>query len=213
MFLYRGANYNLIKHNCNTFSEDLTQFLCGTSIPKYILELPQEILSTPLGQSLAPLIERIGNNSGGDSNGALFSFEPQITARESSPGFDELNNEIEEARLQSLALEKNRNAIKDKIAKKEKKKDKKKKKHANSTNCDESDSPYNSNQGAMSEVETAELNGGGAAAGHVIPSEMLPSEQALEDEAKERQADEERRKNREPPVVFKDIDVSLVRIF
>lgn len=168
-------------------------------------------MSTPLGQTLAPLIDRIGNNTGDDSNGALFSFEPQITARESSPGFDELNNEIEEARLQSLALEKNRNAIKDKIAKKEKKKDKKKKRHANSTNCDESDSPYNSNQGAMSEVDTAELNGG-AAAGHVIPSEMLPSEQALEDEAKDRQADEERRKNREPPVVFKDIDVSCINI-
>lgn len=53
---YRGANYNLLKHNCNTFSEDLCQFLCGTSIPKYILDLPQEILSTPIGQSLAPLI-------------------------------------------------------------------------------------------------------------------------------------------------------------
>lgn len=104
--------------------------------------------------------------------------------------------------MQSYALDKSRSAIKDKIAKKEKKKDKKKKKHSSRS---ENESPYSSNTGAMSDVETAELNG---ATGHVIPSEMLPSEQALEDEAKDRQAEEERRKNREPPVVFKDIDVS-----
>lgn len=54
----------------------------------------------------------------------------------------------------------------------------------------------------MSEVQ-AEINGAGA-----IPSEMLPTERALEDEAKERQVEEERRKNREPPVVFTNIDVS-----
>lgn len=232
---FRGSNYNLIKHNCNTFSEDLCQFLCGTSIPKYILDLPQEVLSTPLGQRLAsiigekrdtdaspfhncipiicnaivqcfsPFTERIGANNG-EANGSngTFSFEPQITARESSPGFDELNNEIEEARLQSLELERSRNAIKEKIAKKEKKKEKKKKRNGSQS---DPDSPYHSNSGAMSEVEAVELNG---AASHAIPSEMLPSEQALEDEAKDRQAEEERRKNREPPIVFKDIDVSAI---
>lgn len=57
--LHRGSCYSLLKHNCNTFSEDLCQFLCGASIPKYILDLPQEFLSTPLGQSLGPLIGMI----------------------------------------------------------------------------------------------------------------------------------------------------------
>lgn len=51
-----GTEYSLLQNNCNSFSEDLCQFLCGTSIPKYILDLPQEFLSTPLGQSLGPLI-------------------------------------------------------------------------------------------------------------------------------------------------------------
>lgn len=101
-------------------------------------------------------------------------------------------------------MERSRNAIKEKIAKKEKKKEKKKKRHGSQS---ETDSPYNSNQGAMSEVEAAELNG---ASGHDIPSEMLPSEQVLEDEARDRQAEEERRKNREPPIVFKDIDVIFI---
>lgn len=57
----------------------------------------------------------------------------------------------------------------------------------------------------MSEVEAGELNG---AAAHSIPAEMLPSQESLEEEAKEREAEEERRRNREPAVVFTDIDVS-----
>jgi desumoylating isopeptidase 1 len=94
-FNSRGSKYTLLKHNCNTFSEDLCQFLCGNSIPKYILDLPQEILATPLGQQLAPLIDSIGASSEGVNN---FSFEPQVQARAISPGFDNLNLEIEEAR-------------------------------------------------------------------------------------------------------------------
>lgn len=104
--------------------------------------------------------------------------------------------------MQSLALDKSRSAIKDKLAKKEKKKDKKKKKNSNS--CSDSDT-LNNSASNMSEVEAAELNG---ASGHSIPQEMLPSDTQLEEDARERAAEEERRKNREPPIVFKDIDVS-----
>lgn len=100
--------------------------------------------------------------------------------------------------MQSVALEEKRKVTRDKLAKKEKKKDKKKKKsETNGT------SEYNSNS-SMSEVESAGATNGTSP---IIPSEMLPSERVLEDEAKERQAEEERRKNREPPVVFTNIDV------
>lgn len=62
----------------------------------------------------------------------------------------------------------------------------------------------------MSEVES-EMNGGSLNNGNgvspIIPSEMLPSEQVLEDEARERQVEEEKRKNRDPPVIFTNIDV------
>lgn len=59
----------------------------------------------------------------------------------------------------------------------------------------------------MSEVEAAELNG---AAGHAIPAEMLPTQDQLNEDAREKEAEEERRRNREPVVVFQDIDVSFV---
>lgn len=139
--------------------------------------------------------EQISDSASDSTNN--FAFEPQIGLREQSPGFDELNTEIEQARLHSIALEKSRTAIKDKIAKKEKKKDKKKKKNLTS-----SDSDINN----MSEIEaTEQLNG---AAGNDIPAEMLPSQQILEEEAREREAEEERRRNREPAIVFNEVDVS-----
>ncbi|CRK92432.1 CLUMA_CG005999, isoform B, partial [Clunio marinus] len=199
---FRGSCYSLLKHNCNTFSEDLCQFLCGASIPKYILGLPQEFLSTPIGQSLGPLIDSLGQRAEGNSN---FSFEPQIinTPREPSPDYIEINSQIERIRQHSSALEERRKQSLDKIAKKERKKDKKRKKEKKTNRVTFSDSSeYNST--GMSEIE--ESNGTAEEQEQVIHSEMLPSEKVLEEEAEERRAEEERKKNREPPIVFKDID-------
>lgn len=147
-------------------------------------------------------LDRIGAGSTTDTT---FSFEPQISDRETSPGFDELNTEIEAARLQSLALEEKRQVIKDKIAKKEKKKDKRKKRETNGTSS-ESEQNNCINFRNMSEVQSEQLNGGGADV-TVIPSEMLPTERQLEIDARERQDEEERRRNHEPAIVFTNIDV------
>lgn len=197
--LSRGSHYNLLKHNCNNFSEALCQFLCGVSIPKYILDLPSEFLSTPLGQSIAPLIASLDTPREG---GTTFSFEPQVAQRAASPGFDELNSEIEQARQESIALEERRRNIKEKVSKKGKKekKDKSKKKSKQT-------SPDSENSNSMSEAESSgNLNGSN---GESVPAEMLPSERAIEDEAEERRKEEERKRLREPPIVYKDIDVSI----
>lgn len=200
--------------------------MCGTGIPKFILDLPQDILSTPIGQSLLPLIGKIVlveffvpflsesssftkclQNSmfhhlqterlGAETNGSN-SFEPQILGREQSPGFDELNTEIEEARLQSIALERSRTAIRDKIAKKEKKKEKKKKKrNLTDSDCDD----Y-----MMASVDQVDQANG--ASSDSLPAEMLPSQRQLADDGSSIAAEDERKKHREPPIVFKDIEVS-----
>lgn len=44
--MYRGEAYNLFEHNCNTFSNEVAQFLTGRKIPSYITDLPSEVLST-----------------------------------------------------------------------------------------------------------------------------------------------------------------------
>lgn len=72
-----------------------------------------------------PRPDRIGSGTGIDNH---FAVSPQIGIREPSPGFDDLNDQIEAARVQSLALDEKRQSIQDKIAKKEKKKEKRSKK-------------------------------------------------------------------------------------
>ena len=46
---YTFQTYDIFKHNCNHFSNDVCQFLLGQSIPEDILNLPQEALNTPFG--------------------------------------------------------------------------------------------------------------------------------------------------------------------
>uniref|UniRef100_A0ABI7ZC16 palmitoyl-protein hydrolase n=1 Tax=Felis catus TaxID=9685 RepID=A0ABI7ZC16_FELCA len=57
--LFRSEAYNLFEHNCNTFTNEVAQFLTGRKIPSYITDLPSEILSTPFGQALRPLLDSI----------------------------------------------------------------------------------------------------------------------------------------------------------
>ena len=48
--------YNLLRHNCNNFSDEVANFLVGEGIPRHILDLPDEVMSTPLGQQLMPML-------------------------------------------------------------------------------------------------------------------------------------------------------------
>jgi len=69
---FLGDRYNLLQHNCNNFSHETAQFLVGKGIPQHILDLPNEIMSTPLGQMLAPMIQQMtpSGNSLPMGNGA-----------------------------------------------------------------------------------------------------------------------------------------------
>uniref|UniRef100_A0A4W2E0F7 palmitoyl-protein hydrolase n=1 Tax=Bos indicus x Bos taurus TaxID=30522 RepID=A0A4W2E0F7_BOBOX len=59
--LFRSEAYNIFENNCNTFSNEVAQFLTGRKIPSYITDLPSEILSTPFGQALRPDLEGTGS--------------------------------------------------------------------------------------------------------------------------------------------------------
>lgn len=61
---FRPEKYHLFDHNCNTFSNELAQFLTGKNIPSYILDLPRSIASTPLGAMLRTFMEGITNSPG-----------------------------------------------------------------------------------------------------------------------------------------------------
>jgi hypothetical protein len=46
---YTPATYKLLSHNCNNFSNEAAQFLAGAAIPSYILELPNQVMNSPVG--------------------------------------------------------------------------------------------------------------------------------------------------------------------
>lgn len=78
--------YNLLRHNCNNFSDEVAQFLVGEGIPSHILSLPDEVLSTPFGQQLMPMLSMMdaqmrtaseGAPFGGLGNGAAFAAPPR----------------------------------------------------------------------------------------------------------------------------------------
>jgi hypothetical protein len=56
---FSAQTYDLLRNNCNNFSDAVARFLTGQGIPGHILELPQRVLSTPMGQMLAPMYERM----------------------------------------------------------------------------------------------------------------------------------------------------------
>lgn len=40
---FRPEDYRLLSHNCNTFSNEFAQLLCGVGIPAHITGLPDEV--------------------------------------------------------------------------------------------------------------------------------------------------------------------------
>jgi hypothetical protein len=71
---WSANTYNLITHNCNNFSDTICAFLMdGTGIPREIVDLPQRVFSTPVGQMLRPMIEGMQQSIQSDS---AHNFDP-----------------------------------------------------------------------------------------------------------------------------------------
>lgn len=45
-FNFRAEKYHLLDFNCNTFTNDVCQFLTGEGIPGHITDLPADFLNT-----------------------------------------------------------------------------------------------------------------------------------------------------------------------
>ncbi|CAL4885966.1 unnamed protein product [Urochloa decumbens] len=56
---YTAETYRLLTHNCNNFSNEVAQFLVGAGIPEYILNLPSEVMSSPMGPLIMPMIQNL----------------------------------------------------------------------------------------------------------------------------------------------------------
>lgn len=58
---YTMEKYDLFTNNCNNFTDDSVHFLVGEKIPDYITGLPAEVLNTPIGNMLKPIIDNMQN--------------------------------------------------------------------------------------------------------------------------------------------------------
>ncbi|KAL3517791.1 hypothetical protein ACH5RR_020380 [Cinchona calisaya] len=56
---YTQQTYSLLNHNCNNFSNEVAQFLVGATIPDYILNLPNEVINSPMGALFLPMIQQL----------------------------------------------------------------------------------------------------------------------------------------------------------
>ena len=77
---YTAETYNLLKHNCNNFSNEVAQFLVGTTIPEYILELPNEIINSPMGALICKIsfLTHLFRSSLSLSLSLSFSLSPSL---------------------------------------------------------------------------------------------------------------------------------------
>ena len=65
-----AETYDLFENNCNNFSNAVCNFLVNQSIPADILSLPREVLATPIGAMLRPMMAPRGGG-GADPFSAL----------------------------------------------------------------------------------------------------------------------------------------------
>ncbi|KAL2336865.1 hypothetical protein Fmac_011311 [Flemingia macrophylla] len=77
---YLPETYSLLTHNCNNFSNEVAQFLVGVSIPEYILRLPSEVMSSPMGAIILPMIQNLESTlkSGGVPQVPQFRPSPNV---------------------------------------------------------------------------------------------------------------------------------------
>jgi hypothetical protein len=54
---FSPQHYHLLDHNCNNFSAEVALFLTGKNIPDYITNLPDEVMSTPFGAMIRPMLD------------------------------------------------------------------------------------------------------------------------------------------------------------
>ncbi|KAA3681445.1 uncharacterized protein DEA37_0008469 [Paragonimus westermani] len=86
---FRGGDYRLFDHNCNTFSNHLVGHLTSKQIPAYILDLPDEVASTPLGAALKPALNRL---SAGLNNVPQFGLQQSSTKDTNNHSLEEIEH-------------------------------------------------------------------------------------------------------------------------
>ncbi|OAJ40549.1 hypothetical protein BDEG_24268 [Batrachochytrium dendrobatidis JEL423] len=82
--IWTADKYHLLDNNCNSFSDEVCQFLVGKHIPAHITGLPAEFLDTPFGKSIFSMIQGMYGPSKFESTSASGS-QSQSTGQAVQP--------------------------------------------------------------------------------------------------------------------------------
>jgi len=89
---YSAATYDLFENNCNSFSQEVCQFLTGKNIPEFITNLPREALNTPLGPLVKQFSQAIANQINNPGSNSTIHNGTQNLTQTASNG--NINNDI-----------------------------------------------------------------------------------------------------------------------
>jgi len=81
---FHGASYNLLHNNCNNFSDEVAKFLTGNGIDENIVNLPQKVLSSPMGPLIRPHLEKMSNVAPTDGSQTRHLHQEQASVRSGS---------------------------------------------------------------------------------------------------------------------------------
>ncbi|VDK38159.1 unnamed protein product [Taenia asiatica] len=105
--LFKPGSYELLNHNCNTFSAHFVKHLTGKEIPAYITSLPSDFLETPLGSAFRGILESAASVIDPSTSG--IPMQTGVLHRRSLPStaqpilFDEpLSNEFSPGELSTM---------------------------------------------------------------------------------------------------------------
>ncbi|GFZ17615.1 PPPDE putative thiol peptidase family protein [Actinidia rufa] len=82
---YTAEAYSLLTHNCNNFSNEVAQFLVGSTIPDYILNLPNEVMGSPMGALILPMIQQLETTLRSGAVPQAPQFRPSAQVQTSQP--------------------------------------------------------------------------------------------------------------------------------
>ncbi|KAJ1281581.1 hypothetical protein BS78_04G316700 [Paspalum vaginatum] len=78
---YTADTYRLLTHNCNNFSNEVAQFLAGAAVPDYILNLPAEVMSSPMGPLIMPMIQNLEATLRNNAAPEATQFLPKVSEK------------------------------------------------------------------------------------------------------------------------------------
>ncbi|XP_057484453.1 uncharacterized protein LOC130770859 [Actinidia eriantha] len=82
---YTAETYSLLTHNCNNFSNEVAQFLVSATIPDYILNLPNEVMRSPMGALILPMIQQLETTLRSGAVPQAPQFRPSAQVQSSQP--------------------------------------------------------------------------------------------------------------------------------